>query len=93
MTGSTTLLQPGTYPALVSLTGSVKLGGTASATGLVAALAGTVTNSGTGDITGCVISVGSFKESGNWSIFFTDVEIRPPGTVTTDDLVEVVAWQ
>ena len=93
MSGTPTLLQPGTYPALVSLTGDIKLSGTAAANGLVAALAGTVTNSGNGDIFGCVISVGSFKESGNWSIFFTDVVIQPPGTVVTDDLVEVVAWQ
>ncbi len=95
MTGSTTLLQPGTYPALVSLTGSVKMGGSATAHGLVAALGGdgTVTHSGTGAVYGSVLSVGDFKESGNWSIYFTELDIRPPDTTDNSDLVEVVAWQ
>lgn len=95
MAGSVTQLQPGTYPALVSLTGSVKLSGTATTHGLVAALSGsgTVTNSGNGDIYGCVLSSGEFKDTGNWSIFYTALEIRPPGATDNSDLVEVVAWQ
>jgi|GEM_PF-2440051 len=93
MTGAITLLQPGDYPALVSLTGSVRMGGTAVAHGLVAALGGTVTHSGTGAIYGSVLSSGEFKESGNWSIFFSPLDIRPPDAPENSDIVEVVAWQ
>ncbi len=96
--GQATFQQPGTYPTLVSRDGSIKISGGASIEGLVAAMSssGTVSTSGGGNtpvnISGSVICGGEFKDSGNWTIQHSTVELVPPGETTSEDNVVVVAW-
>lgn len=96
ISGNATLLQPGTYPVLVSLNGSIRITGTPEVNGFVVSLSGSGTMgkaAGNPTINGSLFIMGGLPNSGNVTINYRALDIRPPDTPDTEDIVEVVAWQ
>lgn len=94
--GNAILRQPGTYPVLVSLNGSITITGTPVVNGFVVSLSGSGPMgkaAGTPTINGSLFIMGGLPDSGNVKINFRPLVIRPPDTPDTQDIVEVVAWQ
>lgn len=96
ISGNATLLQPGTYPVLVSLNGSITITGTPQVNGFVVSLSGSGAMgkvAGNPTINGSLFIMGGLPDSGNVTINYRALTIRPPDTPDSQDIVEVVAWQ
>jgi hypothetical protein len=96
ISGNATLLQPGTYPVLVSLNGVITITGTAEVNGFVVSLSGSGAMgkaTGTPTINGSLFIMGGLPDSGNVTVNYLPLDIRPPDTPDSQDIVEVVAWQ
>ena len=100
--GQVTLLQPATYPTLVSREGSIKLTGGSQVDGLIAAMgpSGDIQTTGGGNtpvnINGSLLVGGDFKDNGNWCIhnsYSPTMMLAPPGSSITEDYTVIVAWQ
>jgi len=93
ISGNATLLQPGTYPVLVSLNGTITITGTPEVNGFVVSLSGSEAMgkvSGTPVINGSLFIMGGVRDCGNVEINYLPLDIR---LSESDDLVEVIAWQ